>query len=339
MLPDPALPDLDRARLRSRLPRLHQHAEHGPHRGQLRGQQPDRVGPAAGDTDAKAQYRNQILRTARRPTARSRWSRSSVVPTPIFVDGNGDGTTTSLGDTAEVQITCTFGVITPVISSIVGQHASRCPRPVDLPGQVRDDGHRTRRRRPRAALRMPRSPETAPCRRRRSRRTAPSPSSSATRPAVRRRAGRGSSPAGHPPPRPHRTPDSSRSRPRAPTRSSCRPSNILGSSIATMSVTVTAASAVDFIAASPNPAAGAPGLNVTFADDVFAGGHLLRLDLRGRRGRRHAPGRTRPSHTVQHRRGLHGDADGHVPRTDRRRHRDQDRTVHDRASRSARPRP
>ena len=42
------------------------------------------------------------------------------MPTPNFTDTNGNGLTTDLGDTAEVQIACTFGVITPGISNIVG---------------------------------------------------------------------------------------------------------------------------------------------------------------------------------------------------------------------------
>ena len=42
------------------------------------------------------------------------------MPTPTFTDTNGNGLTTDLGDTAQVQIGCTFGVITPGIANIVG---------------------------------------------------------------------------------------------------------------------------------------------------------------------------------------------------------------------------
>lgn len=42
------------------------------------------------------------------------------VAQPVFVDQNGDGTATGLGDLAQVELTCSFAVWTPVISSILG---------------------------------------------------------------------------------------------------------------------------------------------------------------------------------------------------------------------------
>jgi PKD repeat protein len=43
-----------------------------------------------------------------------------TVPAPIFSPTRPAGTSPQIGDTARVDITCTFGVITPVISNIVG---------------------------------------------------------------------------------------------------------------------------------------------------------------------------------------------------------------------------
>ena len=60
-----------------------------------------------GDADAKARYRNQILQDGAATNCRLPVvSGSSVVPTPIFTDGNGDGEANTLGDTAQVQISC-----------------------------------------------------------------------------------------------------------------------------------------------------------------------------------------------------------------------------------------
>ncbi len=42
------------------------------------------------------------------------------VPTPTFIDQNGDGDASDLGDLAQLELSCTFGVITPIISNIVG---------------------------------------------------------------------------------------------------------------------------------------------------------------------------------------------------------------------------
>ena len=42
-----------------------------------------------------------------------------TAPAPIFTDADGDGTP-EIGDVAQVGVSCTFGVITPVISNIVG---------------------------------------------------------------------------------------------------------------------------------------------------------------------------------------------------------------------------
>lgn len=63
------------------------------------------------------QYRNQVLNDA----AATNCVLNPAVPAdPVFTDGNGDGSTTGIGDRASAAFTCTFSVITPLISSIVG---------------------------------------------------------------------------------------------------------------------------------------------------------------------------------------------------------------------------
>lgn len=69
------------------------------------------------DTDTIEEYRNQVLNDA----AATNCVLTPEVPAdPTFADGNGDGTTTGIGDRATVAFTCTFSVITPLISAIVG---------------------------------------------------------------------------------------------------------------------------------------------------------------------------------------------------------------------------
>jgi PKD repeat protein len=63
------------------------------------------------------QYRNQVLNDA----AATNCVLTPAVPAdPTFRDGNGDPSTTGIGDRASAAFTCTFSVITPLISSIVG---------------------------------------------------------------------------------------------------------------------------------------------------------------------------------------------------------------------------
>jgi PKD repeat protein len=81
--------------------------------------------PSAWDAtpDAKIQlkYTNQILADAAATncTLPVDGSGKTVVPTPTFSDMNGNGMTDP-GDTAQVQIACTFGVITPGVANVVG---------------------------------------------------------------------------------------------------------------------------------------------------------------------------------------------------------------------------
>ena len=63
------------------------------------------------------EYRNLVLNDA----AASNCELTPAVPAdPTFQDGNGDGTTTGIGDRATAAFTCTFTLITPIISNIVG---------------------------------------------------------------------------------------------------------------------------------------------------------------------------------------------------------------------------
>ncbi len=68
---------------------------------------------------AQTRYNNQILADAVASNCvLPKVNGVTTVPIPTFIDTNGGGV--GLGDTAEVQISCTFGVITPVIANIVG---------------------------------------------------------------------------------------------------------------------------------------------------------------------------------------------------------------------------
>lgn len=74
-----------------------------------------------GDATTQLQYKNQVLADASASNCVLPTDAGGVtkVPPPTFTDANGDGTP-ELGDTAQVGITCKFGVITPVISNILG---------------------------------------------------------------------------------------------------------------------------------------------------------------------------------------------------------------------------
>lgn len=79
---------------------------------------PDAWGPAP-DSSSQTQYRNQILADAAATNCNLPVvGGKEVVPAPTFTDSNADGL--GLGDVVRVRITCTFNVITPLISSIVG---------------------------------------------------------------------------------------------------------------------------------------------------------------------------------------------------------------------------
>lgn len=64
-----------------------------------------------------AQYQNQILEDAQ---ATNCVLTPGTPATPVFSDGDGNGDGHGIGDRVEVSLTCRFGVITPIIGSIVG---------------------------------------------------------------------------------------------------------------------------------------------------------------------------------------------------------------------------
>ncbi len=224
----------------------------------------------SGDANAQAQYRNQILQDGAATNCRLPVvSGSTVVPAPTFTDGNGDGEANTLGDTAQVQISCTFSVITPIIANIVGSQvtvAAQSTFPVKAGMTASGGGGAPGGSAPNAAF---------------SGNGTISPTAiSGTAPfAVEFRDTSGGTPTGWTWTFQNGTPATSSAQdPGFVTFSTAGThqvqliaSNFLGSSTATMDVTVTAVSAVDFTT-SPNPATGAPGLNVTFADASTPGG-------------------------------------------------------------------
>lgn len=75
----------------------------------------------AGNAGVQARYEAQILADATATNCQLPTSGGNpVVAIPAFSDANGDGSATSLGDTTRVELSCSFGIITPFISSIVG---------------------------------------------------------------------------------------------------------------------------------------------------------------------------------------------------------------------------
>src|SRR5262245_20339442 len=73
------------------------------------------------ESEKQTRYENQILGDAAATNCSlPRSGGKPVIPDPAFLDGDGDGDTTSLGDTVRVQLSCRFDVITPGISNILG---------------------------------------------------------------------------------------------------------------------------------------------------------------------------------------------------------------------------
>lgn len=76
---------------------------------------------AANKAETVTMYKNQIALDAAATNCRLP---GDTPPAPVFTDGNGDGRTTGLGDNATVALTCSFNVITPFVSSVVGNTVS-----------------------------------------------------------------------------------------------------------------------------------------------------------------------------------------------------------------------
>jgi Flp pilus assembly protein TadG len=66
--------------------------------------------------DTLTAYRNQIQQDA----AATNCALPGPAPAPVYTDANGDGNSAGLSDNATVGLTCTFHVITPFISTILG---------------------------------------------------------------------------------------------------------------------------------------------------------------------------------------------------------------------------
>lgn len=73
------------------------------------------------DEDIQARYARQVIEDATvtncsLPVVGG----ETVVPDPVFTDVNLDGTSTGLGDTVTVGLTCDFTVLTPMVGNILG---------------------------------------------------------------------------------------------------------------------------------------------------------------------------------------------------------------------------
>ena len=74
-----------------------------------------------GDTAVLAKYQNQIRNDAAATNCDlPRVGGVTTAPAPVFADTTGNGSTEDIGDTARVALSCTFNVITPGISNILG---------------------------------------------------------------------------------------------------------------------------------------------------------------------------------------------------------------------------
>lgn len=75
----------------------------------------------SGDPDVQAKYQNQIRNDAAATNCQLPLVGGvRTAPDPTFADTGGNGAANDLGDTATVAMSCTFGVITPGISAILG---------------------------------------------------------------------------------------------------------------------------------------------------------------------------------------------------------------------------
>jgi PKD repeat protein len=75
----------------------------------------------SGDANVKAKYQNQIRSDAaatncKLPTVGG----VQTAPAPAFADTGGNGSSSDIGDSATVSLSCTFNLITPGIKNIVG---------------------------------------------------------------------------------------------------------------------------------------------------------------------------------------------------------------------------
>jgi PKD repeat protein len=74
-----------------------------------------------GDADVQAKYQNQIRNDAAATNCElPKVGGVQTAPNPTFVDAGGNGSAADLGDEAHVSLSCTFHLITPGVSNILG---------------------------------------------------------------------------------------------------------------------------------------------------------------------------------------------------------------------------
>jgi PKD repeat protein len=74
-----------------------------------------------GDANVQAKYQNQIRNDAAATNCKLPLSGGvQTAPAPVFSDTGGNGSSTDIGDSATVNLSCTFSLITPGIKNIVG---------------------------------------------------------------------------------------------------------------------------------------------------------------------------------------------------------------------------
>ena len=316
--------DPRRARLRPRLPRLHQPPEHGPDRRQLRGEQPGGLGRRHRTRRSRRRYENQILGDAAATNCTlPRVGRQAGDPEAEFIDGERRRQRHGLGDSVKVAAELRLRRHHAGHLEHPGRHRAGLRR-VELPGQGRAERRRQRRRRPRCGRRR----RTGGGLQRQPRHHA---QHDLGHDAVRRRVpghlrriarppGRGTSTTARS--RRRRTRSSTRSRRQTRATSStsrCWPATSSASGVATMDVVVIGTSDVDFTASTHGHR---------------EPGRRSRSPTRPRRAARTTPG---PSATAARRTGhdgaahlrehgrqsVHGLAHRHLSRPDRRRDDDQ----------------
>jgi len=74
-----------------------------------------------GDANVQAKYQNQIRNDAAATNCKLPLSGGvQTAPAPVFADTGGNGASDDIGDSATVDLSCTFDLITPGIKNIVG---------------------------------------------------------------------------------------------------------------------------------------------------------------------------------------------------------------------------
>jgi PKD repeat protein len=74
-----------------------------------------------GDANVKAKYQNQIRNDATATNCSlPKVGGVTTAPNPVFTDTGGNGQANNIGDEAKVSLTCSFSLITPGISNILG---------------------------------------------------------------------------------------------------------------------------------------------------------------------------------------------------------------------------